>query len=49
MNYKWILLEKYCELTGSKADTIRKEIRSGGTMFKFALKEGKFIYINYSK
>lgn len=43
----WITLEKFCEKTGNKADTIRKNIRAGGEMFKISVKFMNRIHIDY--
>lgn len=45
----WMTLEKFCEYTGSKADTIRKNIKSGGDMFKISVKFENRIFINYER
>ncbi|RTL02321.1 MAG: hypothetical protein EKK57_02250 [Proteobacteria bacterium] len=37
-NINWITLEKFCKETGLKADTIRKNIRAGGDMYKVSTK-----------
>ncbi len=46
-NLTWVTLEQFCVITGSKADTIRKNIRSGGEMFKVSTKFQNRIFINY--
>lgn len=43
----WMTLEKFCEETGSKADTIRKNIKSGGEMFRVSVKHQNRIFINF--
>lgn len=45
-NINWITLEKFCKDTGLKADTIRKDIRAGGDMFKVSTKHMNRIMIN---
>ena len=43
----WMTLKKFCEETGGKADTIRKNIKSGGEMFRVSVKHQNRIFINF--
>lgn len=43
----WVTLEKFCEKTGNKADTIRKNIRAGGEMFKISAKFMNRIHVDH--
>lgn len=44
---KLVTLNKFCELTGAQADTIRKNIRAGGLYAKYSQKIGGLIHIYY--
>lgn len=47
MEYKFVTLNKFSELTGVAADTIRKNIRAGGSYAKYSIKIDHTIFIHY--
>lgn len=47
MNLTWITINKFSDLTGVAADTIRKSIRAGGFYARYSLKREHTIFINY--